>query len=75
MTMIRFGLLSLVVMIYVIPVLFMAPVTFDLSRWYATIGLLLPLTIVALATYGFWISMAGRPLFRDELFGVAPARA
>ncbi|MHC4219071.1 MAG: serine/threonine-protein kinase [Planctomycetota bacterium] len=66
-TMIRFGLLSFVVMALVFPLLASFPTTLDLSSWYAGAGLIGPLAALALAGYGFWIALAGRPLFRDEL--------
>ncbi len=71
-TMIRFGLLSLVVLSFAYPVLAIFPATFDLEHWYAGIGAIGPLAIVGLAAWGFWVSLAGRPIFRDELLG-APA--
>ena len=71
--MIRFGLLSLVVMVFVAPLFFSSPTTFDLSRWYAGASLIGPLIAVALAAYGFWISLAGRPIFKDSLLDAAPA--
>jgi hypothetical protein len=39
----------------------------DLSGWYADRSLLLLLVTVALAGYGFYTSLAGRPLFRGKL--------
>ena len=32
------------------------------------------LFVIALAAYGFWISLAGRPIFKDSLAEAAPAR-
>jgi serine/threonine-protein kinase len=66
-TMIRFGLLAFVVMALVVPLFAAFPTTLDFSTWYAGVGLIGPLAALALAGYGFWISLAGRPLFRDEL--------
>ena len=48
--------------------------TLDFSSWYAGIGMLGPVTVAALAAFGFWTALAGQPLFRDELLGVAPVR-
>ena len=66
-TMIRFGLLSLVVMAFVVPLFFMFPLTVDFSHWYAALGMVAPAVVVALGAYGFWTALAGQPLFRDEL--------
>jgi serine/threonine-protein kinase len=68
-TMIRFGLLSFVVMALVVPLFASFPTTLDFSSWYAGVGLIGPLVALALAGYGFWIALAGRPIFRDELLG------
>ncbi len=65
--MIRFGLLSLVVMGLVVPLLIGYPTTVDFSRWHAGAGAIGPAAALALGVAGFWISLAGRPLFRDEL--------
>ena len=66
-TMIRFGLLSLVVMGLVVPLLIGYPTTVDFSSWHAGAGAIGPAAALALGVAGFWISLAGRPLFRDEL--------
>ncbi|MHC4381372.1 MAG: serine/threonine-protein kinase [Planctomycetota bacterium] len=66
-TMIRFGLLSFVVMALVVPLFASFPTTLDFSTWYAGVGLIGPLAALALAGYGFWVALAGRPIFRDEL--------
>jgi serine/threonine-protein kinase len=48
------------------------PLTLHPSAWLLGPMLLSLACIVAPALYGFWISMAGRPLFRDEVLD--PAR-
>jgi hypothetical protein len=68
-TMIRFGLLSFVVLAFVVPLFLSFPTTADFSTWYAGVGLIGPLVALALAGYGFWVALAGRPIFRDELAG------
>ncbi len=42
-------------------------VTSDLSTWYAGRSVVFLLAFAALAAYGFYISLAGRPLFKDAL--------
>lgn len=66
-TMLRFGLLPIAVAMATFNLLYSAPPTFDLSAWYAGSTLLALLSVVALAGYGFHVSLAGRPLFRDDL--------
>jgi len=65
--MVRFGLLTTIVMSFVAGLILDFPTTLDFSAWYAGIGLLGPLAALALAGYGFWIALAGQPLFRDDL--------
>jgi len=64
---IRFGLLALLATALATGLLWGFPTTFDFSKWYAGIGLWGPLLVLALAGYGFWVALAGQPLFRDEL--------
>lgn len=44
-----------------------APWTTSLSAWYARPALLAIAAILALAIFGFRTTLAGRPLWRDEL--------
>ncbi|MBM3798156.1 MAG: hypothetical protein FJW31_29890 [Acidobacteria bacterium] len=44
-----------------------APWTTSLSVWYARTSLLAIAAILTLAIYGFHTTLAGRPLWRDEL--------
>jgi hypothetical protein len=64
--MIRLGLLA-----FMVTVMFSHwgsfVLTTDFSTWYAGRSLLAILVFAALAVYGFWISLAGRPLFKDEI--------
>jgi serine/threonine-protein kinase len=59
----KVGLLALVVGLVVQNVLVVFPMTSHLSRWYANAGLTGILVIAALLAYGFFIGLAGRPLF------------
>ena len=61
----RFGLVA-VVSYTLVRLLLTFPITANLSAWYADSTTLLPVgVIVALAAYGFYLSLAGRPLLRD----------
>ena len=62
---IRFGLLACVMMIFVQDFL-RFPITFDPSAWYFNFGLFALIAIAALSGYGFYISIGGRRIVRDE---------
>jgi hypothetical protein len=47
--------------------LVVSPLTRDLSTWYAGASLSVLLIVVALAGYGFYASLGGRPLLGEEL--------
>ena len=61
--MIRFGLLALVTNFVVFNIVQRFPLTTQGSAWYAGIGLTGILLIVAMALYGFYTSLGGRPVF------------
>ena len=63
---IRFGLLAFM-MWSVFTMSDSFPLTTDFSAWYAGRGLVCILLLLALASYGFYISLAGRPLFAKDL--------
>jgi serine/threonine-protein kinase len=65
----RFGLLTVVVGSTVKDLFETLPLTFDLTAWYADATLLTLAFVLALTCWGFWVSLAGRPLFRDEILG------
>ena len=68
----RAGLLGLAAFFSVSFLIDQMPFTPHPAAWYLGATLLSLVCIVAPALYGFWISQAGRPLFRDEILG-APA--
>jgi len=59
----RFGLVATIVSFYVSDILDKFPITFDTTAWYFGTGLLGLLITVALAVYGFYFSLAGKPVF------------
>jgi hypothetical protein len=63
----RFGMVSLLVGFTVQALLQSMPLTFDLSAWYAGSTWITLIAIAALTTWGFYVSLAGRPVFKDEL--------
>ena len=65
---VRFGLIVLGVCCFTTNVLANVPYTLDFSNWYAASSLIIVLFYVALGAWGFYLSLAGKPLWRDELF-------
>jgi len=63
----RFGLVPLVCAIFTINMLANVPFTSDLSAWYMPISILALLSIVALASWGFYHSLGGQPLWQPEI--------
>ena len=63
----RGGLLCAAVAMYVSFTLVEAPLTLDLSAWYASRALPGVLVIAGLALYGFVTSLAGKPLLGHSL--------
>lgn len=61
--MIRFGLLALVANFVVYNIVQNYPLTMEWSVWYSGIGLAGILLIAAMAFYGFYNSLGGRPVF------------
>jgi hypothetical protein len=70
----RFGLLPILVGATISDLLQNLPLTFDLTAWYAHVTLLTLAVVLGLAGWGFWVSLAGRPLFRDQILEADGAR-
>jgi len=62
----RFGLLGAIMTSFAM-FLALMPGAADLTAWYAQPMLTSCVVIAAIAIFGFYTSLAGRPLFRDEL--------
>lgn len=65
---VRFGLIVLGVCCFTTNILLNVPYALDFSNWYAAHSLLIVLFFVALGAWGFYLSLAGKPLWKDELF-------
>jgi hypothetical protein len=63
----RFGFLSILVGTLIVDLLCGFPLTTNLSAWSSYSSLLAVACCLALALYGFKVSLAGRPVFRDLL--------
>jgi serine/threonine-protein kinase len=64
---VRFGLLAVASIALVAPLIVTYPTTLDMSTWYASVGLVGPFVLLALAGFGLWTSLAGQPLFKDDV--------
>jgi len=63
---VRFGLVALAVAVLTVDVLLNVPITMDFSNWYAARALCVLLSFVAIAAWGFYTSLAGQRLWKDE---------
>jgi uncharacterized membrane protein YhdT len=64
---VRFGLIVLGVACFMANLLLNVPFTLDFSNWYAAHCMFIVLLFVALGAWGFYLSLAGKPLWKDEL--------
>ena len=60
-------LFALVAALFVTTVFDSFPVTLDFSAWYIGASVSALAVVAGLAVYGFHTSLAGRPLFKDDL--------
>ena len=56
----RSGVLAVAVILVVTPLLVTAPLTLDVSRWYAGRGLVVVAAILSVTIWAFWTSLGGR---------------
>ncbi len=64
---VRFGLITLAVAVFVANIMLNLPVTLSFTRWYAMGTVSVPLGILALGVWGFWTALAGQKLFKGEI--------
>jgi Protein kinase domain len=65
---VRFGLIVLAIGNFMANVLLNLPYTLDFSNWYAVHCLFILLVFVAIGAWGCYLSLAGKTLWKDELF-------
>jgi hypothetical protein len=65
---VRFGLIVLGVSSLMANVLLNLPYSKDFSNWYASQSVFIALLFVAIGAWGVYTSLAGQPLWKDELF-------
>jgi predicted Ser/Thr protein kinase len=64
---VRFGLVTLAVAVFVTDSLGNVPMTADFSRWYATTTLLVPAVILVLTIWAFYAALGGQKLIQGDL--------
>ncbi len=64
----RFGLVSLAAGLLVADLLLNAPVANSLSTWYAASTVFVFSSVLALAAWGGYTSLAGQPLWKGDMF-------
>jgi serine/threonine-protein kinase len=67
LTLIRFGLLALVSVVFFSHLLIFYPITTELTAWYATDFTIALVIAVVIAAYGFYISLGGQKLLSGKL--------
>ena len=63
---VRFGLITLALAVFVADTMLNIPVTFDFSRWYAPNAMSVPIVVLALAVWAFWTALAGQKLIKGD---------
>jgi hypothetical protein len=63
----RFGLVATAMAFFTTQVLLGAPLTLDMSAWYAGSAVLAVLSVVGVAVYAFVVSLGGRSPFGGGL--------
>ena len=64
---VRLGLLPMVVAFFVNELVIYCPMTMNFSEWYSGPTLAVLTMVIGLAVWSFSVTLAGRPLFEDEL--------
>jgi serine/threonine protein kinase len=66
--MVRFGLIVLALGVLTVDALLNVPLTLDFSNWYAARSLGVLLSFVVIAAWGFYTSLGGQRLWKEDLF-------
>ena len=65
----RFGLLTLIAMELFSLLLLTFPISPNFAAWYAQGGVFAILVTLVIAGFGFYTSLAGQKIFREEMLG------
>ena len=63
---VRFGLISLAMAVFVANIMLNVPLTLDFSRWYAIAALTTPLGFLAISIWAFFTALGGQKLIKEE---------
>jgi predicted Ser/Thr protein kinase len=63
----RFGFVPLACAVFTVNLMANVPFTADFSAWYFTNSVLALLSVIALASWGFYHSLGGEPIWRPEI--------
>jgi hypothetical protein len=66
--MVRFGLIVLALGVLTVDGLLNVPITLDFSNWYAARSLSVLLGFVVIAAWGFYTSLGGQRLWKEDIF-------
>lgn len=64
---VRFGLVTLAIAVFVADTMLNVPFTLDFSRWYAPYALVVPLIVLAMAVWSFYCALGGQKLIKGEM--------
>jgi hypothetical protein len=68
-SLVRFGLITLAVAVFVADIMLSVPVTLDFSRWYAAAAMSVPVGVLVIGIWGFYTALGGQKLIKDEVTG------
>ncbi|HET9364521.1 MAG TPA: hypothetical protein VFP71_05945, partial [Candidatus Angelobacter sp.] len=66
-SLVRFGLITLAVAVFVANLMLNVPITLDFSRWYATAAISVPVGVLAIGVWAFYTALGGQKLIKDEV--------
>ncbi len=69
----RHGLFALAITVFFRQVLLTTPLTFDVSAWYSVRSTAMLALLIAITGYGFYVALAGKPLFGTAMLEEQPA--
>jgi hypothetical protein len=67
LSLVRFGLVTLAVAVFVANSVVNVPVTLDFSRWYAASAMSVPVVVLAIGIWAFYTALGGQKLIMDKV--------
>jgi len=65
--MLRFGLFAAIAAVFIHQIYHRVPITLDPNDWYFSLGMSPLLIVIGLGVYGFYVSLGGRTLLKDDV--------